>query len=68
MDKKKTISFDEITLLDFIRSRNHAVMEQKTTFFYDGHEFYVQYADYLIEFLSNQHPELAIHKSYFSSN
>lgn len=68
MEKQKTISFDENTFLDFVRTRNQAVMQENSTFFYEGHEFYVGYADYLIEYLSSQHPELIIHKSYISKN
>lgn len=52
----------------FVTERNRAVVEGRDVFFFDDNEVLVAYADYLIEYLSEQIPDFEVHKTYISQN
>lgn len=51
----KKIEFDQDKFTKFKEDYNKAVEEGVNSFFFDGHEFLVSYAKYLLEYLSNNY-------------
>jgi hypothetical protein len=50
----KTVSFDEDKLSNFKRAYNNAKKEGKDIFIFDGNEFVLGYAKYMIEYLEGK--------------
>jgi hypothetical protein len=67
----ETFEFSELSLQlfsKFVTERNRAVVEGRDIFFFEGKEVLVPYADYLIEYLSDNIPDFEVHKTYISQN
>lgn len=52
----------------FIVARNRAAVQGDEAFTFDGHDFLVKYADYLIEYISGLGPEFEVDKTLISLN
>jgi hypothetical protein len=52
----------------FITERNRAVVEGRDVFMFDNNEVLVEYADFLIEYLSDNIPDFEVDKTYISQN
>jgi len=67
----ETFEFSELSLQlfsKFVTERNRAVVEGREIFIFEGREVLVTYADYLIEYLSDNIPDFEVHKTYISQN
>ncbi len=52
--KQKTLDWDKAKLKEFKKAYEEGVINRGSTFMFEGHEFYVTYAKYLIEHLTNE--------------
>jgi hypothetical protein len=68
MESKKSIFFDEDTFVEFVRSRNKAVIQGRTEFLFQNNQILVDYADLVIDYLGEKFPDIVLQKSYVSKN
>ncbi len=52
--KQKILDQDKAKLKEFKKAYEEGVVNRGSTFMFEGHEFYVTYAKYLIEHLTNE--------------